>query len=223
VEASPPPAPQGDEKAPRELCINASLTNDIIEFVCDKQLNDVELLRQAINCQVHKWPSIWDHATSPIEENETIAIDWQMQRAELRLNGYRTLLRLVLATDPLSDASQVALFTGYLGSMTSLTPNDANLITSGGDGAAARFSYNRTELTDGSIDSNNEQGNWIRKVWFDWRFQLFEWKLEHRYITLKYRIKIWHRFNYNVEGNKKFLPLGARLITFDMNKVKWLI
>lgn len=37
-----------------KLHIDASLTNDIVEFVCDKQLNDVELLRQAIGCQVRK-------------------------------------------------------------------------------------------------------------------------------------------------------------------------
>ena len=45
--------PSVDEQTTlRELCMDASLTNDIVEFVCDKQLNDVELLRQAINCQV---------------------------------------------------------------------------------------------------------------------------------------------------------------------------
>ena len=58
-----------------------------------------------------------------------------MQRAELRLNGYRTLLRLILVTDALSDASQVALFTGYLGSMTSPTPNDPHPSAGTGTGS----------------------------------------------------------------------------------------
>ena len=57
----------------------------------------------------------------------------QTKRAELRLNGYRTLLRLVLVTDALSDTSQVALFTGYLGSMTSTKPNDATPTGAGKD------------------------------------------------------------------------------------------
>ena len=81
--------------------MDPGLTNDIVSFVCDEQLTDVEILRKAIRCQ--------------------------SRRAQLRLSGYRTLLRMLHVNPPLSSTSQVALFTGYLGCLAPLQPEPACL------------------------------------------------------------------------------------------------
>jgi len=91
--------PEGKE--PEFCSMNPGLANDIVSFVCDKQLTDVEILRKAICCQ--------------------------SRRAQLRLSGDGTLLRMLHVNPPLGSTSQVALFTGYLGCLAPQQPEPACL------------------------------------------------------------------------------------------------
>ena len=43
-----------DSKIGEEYKLDPSLTNDIVSFVCNSEVTDVESLRRAINCQVIK-------------------------------------------------------------------------------------------------------------------------------------------------------------------------
>lgn len=77
-----------ESKTGEDYRLDPSLTNDIVTFICNNEITDVETVRRAISCQV--------------------------RRANLRLNGYRTLLRLLYA-NRLNDSSLVGIFVGFLG------------------------------------------------------------------------------------------------------------